>query len=79
MGARVGVVTVGEDDWERVGEGVRATVEDEVKKLLEDSYTRARKTLTEHREELERLADALVEYETLTLDEVRAAIAGEDV
>lgn len=35
--------------------------------------------LIEHRDKLDRLAEALIEYETLGADEVRAVIKGEKI
>ena len=52
-------------------------IEDEVKRLIEDGYVEARKILLEKQEEFERLAKGLLEYETLTGDEIRKVIAGE--
>ncbi|KAI9365432.1 peptidase family M41-domain-containing protein [Zopfochytrium polystomum] len=79
MSEKVGVVTVGDDEWARVGEGVRALVEEEVKRILEESHTRAIEMLKAHRQDLEKLAEALVEHETLTSDEVKAVIKGQQI
>jgi cell division protease FtsH len=54
-------------------------IEDEVKRLIEDGYVEARKILLEKQEEFERLAKGLLEYETLTGDEIRKVIAGESL
>ena len=42
----------------------------------QESYARASKLLTQHRTELDRLANALVKHETLTLEEMKVAILG---
>ncbi|KAK4228907.1 mitochondrial inner membrane i-AAA protease supercomplex subunit YME1 [Podospora fimiseda] len=55
----------------------RAMVESEVKKVLDESYERARKLLLEKRRELDLLAKALVEYETLDRNEVEKVLRGE--
>ncbi|KAK3387522.1 peptidase family M41-domain-containing protein [Podospora didyma] len=55
----------------------RAMVESEVKKVLDESYDRARKLLVSKRKELDLLAKALVEYETLDKDEVAKVLRGE--
>jgi len=57
----------------------RQEIEAEVRSLLEASQERARRILGEREEELHRLADALVEYETLDLDEVRKVVKGEPI
>lgn len=55
----------------------RAMVESEVKRVLDDSYNRARVLLISRRKELDLLAMALVEYETLDKDEVDRVLRGE--
>ena len=52
-------------------------IEGEVKHLIEDGYVLARKILLEKMVEFERLAKGLLEYETLTGDEIRKVTAGE--
>ena len=52
-------------------------IEGEVKSLIADGYAIARKILLEKHVEFERLAKGLLEYETLTGDEIRKVVAGE--
>jgi len=52
-------------------------IEEEVKRLIEDGYETAKRILTEKSVEFERLAQGLLEYETLTGDEIKKVIAGE--
>jgi cell division protease FtsH len=52
-------------------------IEDEVRELIEEGYQRARAILLEKPEDFERLAKGLLEYETLTGDEIRKVVAGE--
>lgn len=54
----------------------RAIIDQEVKKLLDASYERAKKLITAHRKELDLIARALIEHETLTGIEVQDALAG---
>ncbi|MDI2089878.1 ATP-dependent zinc metalloprotease FtsH [Commensalibacter oyaizuii] len=54
-------------------------IEDEVKRLIDEAYERARKLLTDRREDLERLAQGLLEYETLSADEIRLVLKGEKI
>ncbi|MCK5297013.1 MAG: ATP-dependent zinc metalloprotease FtsH, partial [Alphaproteobacteria bacterium] len=54
-------------------------VDKEVKRLVEEGYERARKILTEYRNELELLGNVLIEYETLNGDEIKAVLAGESI
>ncbi len=51
-------------------------IEQEVKDLIEEGYQTARRVLLEKEEEFERLAKGLLEYETLTGDEIKKMIAG---
>lgn len=57
----------------------RQKIDEEVKKLLEASYTRAKNLLTSKHKELETLARSLLMYETLTGDEVRAIVDGKQI
>ncbi|WP_323038276.1 ATP-dependent zinc metalloprotease FtsH [Gemmobacter sp.] len=54
-------------------------IEDEVKRLIDEGYETARKILLEKNEDFERLAQGLLEYETLTGDEISRVIAGEQL
>lgn len=52
-------------------------IDDEVKKFIDEGYERAKTILTEKIDDLHRLAQGLLEYETLTGDQIRKVIAGE--
>ncbi|TNF22488.1 MAG: ATP-dependent metallopeptidase FtsH/Yme1/Tma family protein [Rhodobacteraceae bacterium] len=52
-------------------------IEEEVKSFIEKAYDRAYQILTEKREEWDRLAQGLLEYETLTGEEIRRVMKGE--
>jgi cell division protease FtsH len=52
-------------------------IDQEVKRIVEQSYARARTILSENRPVLERVAAALLEREVLDAEEVRMLIAGE--
>ncbi len=52
-------------------------IDDEVKRIADEGYERAKAILTEKLEDLHRLAQGLLEYETLTGDQIRKVIAGE--
>ncbi|MEJ2036206.1 MAG: cell division protein FtsH, partial [Maritimibacter sp.] len=52
-------------------------IEEEVRGFVQDGYDRAFAILTEKKEEWERLAQGLLEYETLTGDEIKRVMAGE--
>ncbi|SLN72134.1 ATP-dependent zinc metalloprotease FtsH [Ruegeria meonggei] len=52
-------------------------IEEEVKRLIQQGYERAHKILSEQGEEWERLAQGLLEYETLTGEEIKRVMNGE--
>ncbi len=52
-------------------------IDNEVRRLVDEGYERAKTILTEKRDDLERLAQGLLEYETLTGDEITKIINGE--
>ena len=60
-----------------VSANTKEMIEDEVKRFIQEGYDRAYKILTEQKEEWERLAQGLLEYETLTGDEIERVIKGE--
>jgi ATP-dependent metalloprotease len=76
MSAKLGNMEY-ESRYNYVSSETKALIESEVQKILADSYERCRKVLTEHRKELDLLAKALVDYETLSRDEVEKVIRGE--
>jgi cell division protease FtsH len=51
-------------------------IDKEIRRIVEQGYDRAKNLLEEHREQLETLAKALLEYETLSGDEIQTLMAG---
>jgi len=49
-------------------------IDSEIRRLVDDSYQRATMLLTDNRDQLTLVAEALLEYETLTGDELKALI-----
>ncbi len=82
---------VGNIDYEQAHEGymgnaagglsvsasTKELIESEVKRLVDTAYDRAFKILTEKKDDWERLAKGLLEYETLTGEEIERVIRGE--
>jgi len=64
---------------QNVSEDTARLIDQEVRRLIEESETTARTVLTEHLDELNRLAAALLEFETLSGEEAKQVIAGEDI
>jgi cell division protease FtsH len=63
----------------RISGPTQKLIEDEVRRLSDEGYETAKKILTEHREEFEYLAQGLLEYETLTGEEIAKVILGEKI
>ena len=82
---------VGNVDYEQAHEGyngngaggfsisahTKELIEEEVKRMIDEAYQKAYDILSEHKEEWERLAQGLLEYETLTGDEIKRVMNGE--
>ncbi|MBT6534279.1 MAG: ATP-dependent zinc metalloprotease FtsH [Marinovum sp.] len=60
-----------------VSANTKELIEDEVKRLISDAYDRAHSILTEKHEEWGRLAQGLLEYETLTGDQIKRVMLGD--
>ena len=54
-------------------------IDHEVKTIVDQGYDRAKQLLQDHNDELEKLAQALLEYETLTGEEIKKVLAGEKI
>jgi len=55
-------------------QGTKEMVDSEIKLLMDDSYKRAVNILTTHRKELNLLAEALLKYETLDAEDIKAIV-----
>ncbi len=62
-----------------VSEATAALIDEEVRRFVEAGEETARRVLAEHHDDLETLAQALLEYETLSGDEVKALLRGEPI
>ena len=58
-------------------DGVAREIDREIQHIIDEAHDTARTLLTTHKEELERLGDVLVEYETIDSDEFERLVAGE--
>jgi cell division protease FtsH len=61
---------------QNVSEATAQKIDAEIRRIIDECYERARKILTEKREDLNTLAKGLLEYETLTGDEIVALLKG---
>jgi len=62
-----------------VGDETKKIIDSEVNDFLDESYKRAMNVLKTHRKELDLLAEALLNYETLDGDEVQTIIEGKPI
>jgi cell division protease FtsH len=62
-----------------VSEHTAQSIDREIKTIIDTAYAKAKAVLTEHLDELNRLARGLLEYETLSGDEIRQVLRGEPV
>jgi cell division protease FtsH len=78
LGERNGEVFLGKDFGHEANysEAVASTIDAEVRRLVQEAHEEAREILTLHRVTLDRLADALVERETLEEPELMEIFAG---
>ncbi|KAF9583057.1 hypothetical protein BGW38_010336 [Lunasporangiospora selenospora] len=79
MSDKVGPVAHQDEDMSVLSTQTKQLIESEVKSLVEAAQARAVLLLKTHKEELHRLAKALIEYETLTQEEIRRAIEGKPI
>jgi cell division protease FtsH len=90
MSDKVGPMAVGDGEQEvflgrelvqrrEISEDTARLVDDEVKRFLDEAYQKAVDALKDNRELLDRLAEALLERETLDREEVEALAAGKEL
>ncbi|WP_431303099.1 ATP-dependent zinc metalloprotease FtsH [Sediminicoccus sp. BL-A-41-H5] len=90
MSDKLGMVAYGENSQEvflghsvtqskNLSEETARIIDSEIRGIIDRAYARATQILTDNRDELERLAKGLLEYETLSGDEIRTVLRGEPV
>jgi cell division protease FtsH len=61
---------------QNISESTSQKIDSEIRRLIDEAYEKARQILTDERHDLEALAQGLLEYETLTGDEIRDLLKG---
>jgi cell division protease FtsH len=90
MSEKLGLIAYGDNSQEvflghsvtqskNVSEGTAREIESEVKRIIDEAYVKAKRILTDNIDELHRLARGLLEYETLTGEEIKTVLRGEPV
>ena len=54
-------------------------IDQEVRKIVNECHDKAKDIINAHRDELERIAAALIEYETLTAEQIQKVVNGESI
>jgi len=76
MSKKLGLMTY---DLDTISEETKHLVDQEVKKFLEESYSRAKDVLNKHSSQHKLLAEALLKYETLSMDEIKLTLESMDI
>src|SRR5579871_5068655 len=90
MSDKLGMIAYGDNSQEvflghsvtqakNVSEATAREIDAEIKQIIDSAYARAKRTLSENLDELHRLARGLLEYETLSGDDIRTVLRGEPV
>lgn len=54
-------------------------IDEEVRKIVNECHDKAKEVISDHKEELIRIANALMEYETLTAEQIQKVVKGEPI
>ena len=87
LSQRLGTLTYAEDDGEvflgrsvtqhkQVGDKTRDAIDEEIRRLIDDNFERARAILTAHLEKLHVMADALMRFETIDEQQIQDIMEG---
>ncbi len=90
MSEKLGMVSYGDNGQEvflghsvtqnkSVSEATAREIDNEVRAFVDHAYAEAKRILTERRDDLEALAQGLLEYETLSGDEINQVLRGERI
>jgi len=72
-----GLLSLDVDEYAVLSDEAKHEIDQKTQSLLNDAYTRAADYLRTHEDQLHRLAQALIEFETLSAEEIQLAIKGE--
>ena len=82
---KLGTVDLSEDESNKMfntkscSEATSQIIDEEVKRIIQDAYNKAKDILTSKNNDLHLLAKALLEYETLTGDQIKTLLAGGEI
>jgi cell division protease FtsH len=86
---RLGTLTYAEDDGEvflgrsvtqhkQVGDKTRDAIDEEVRRVIDDNYNRAKNILESNLDKLHTMADALIRFETIDEEQIKDIMQGRD-
>lgn len=79
----IGMVNFGDDSNSyhprRISETMENRIDAEVRRFIDEGYDKAKKIITENIDDLHTIAQALLEYELLSGDEIKALLRGEPI
>ena len=64
---------------QKFSDNTMQTIDDEIKRIVDEALSKAKKIINEKRVDIETLAKALLEYETLSGDEIKDLLAGIEI
>jgi len=90
MSDKLGMIAYGENSQEvflghsvtqskNISEATAQAIDAEIKRIIDEAYATALRIVTERRADLDAIANALLEFETLTGEELRGLLAGEPI
>ena len=79
----IGMVDYGDDpasyEKRRISTAMSNKIDSEVRRFIDEGYEKAKKIITENIDDLHTIAKALLEYELLSGDEIKALLRGEPI
>ena len=83
LSEEIGMIDYGDDPTayreRRISPETEAKIEAEVRRFIDEGYEKAKKILSENMDDLHTIAKALLEYELLSGDEIKALLRGEPI
>lgn len=90
MSEKLGMISYGDNGQEvflghsvtqnkNVSEATAREIDQEIKSVIDHAYSEAKRILTERRADLESMARGLLEYETLSGDDIKTVLRGEKI
>lgn len=90
LSAKLGPLTFGEDEREvflghavtrhkEISEATSGIIDQEVRDIIDRNYQRAEKILREYLDQLHIMAEALIKYETISMDQIEDVMAGRTI